>query len=90
MLVSRIGPCKNFFSNVFHVRQGTEYLEVKDYSLCPQDANSLVRRKLYRLAMKTQHHALKAMVFPVVMNGCESWIIKKVEHQRIDVFKLWC
>ena len=33
---------------------------------------------------------VKAMVFPVVMYGCESWTIKKAECQRIDVFKLWC
>ena len=33
---------------------------------------------------------VKAMVFPVVMYGCESWTIKKAEHQRIDVFELWC
>ena len=32
----------------------------------------------------------KAMVFPVVMNGCVSWTIKKPEHQRIDAFELWC
>ena len=33
---------------------------------------------------------VKALVFPVVMYRCESWTIKKAEHQRIDVFKLWC
>ena len=33
---------------------------------------------------------VKAMVFPVVMYGCESWTVKKAEHQRIDAFKLWC
>ena len=33
---------------------------------------------------------LKAMVFPVVMYGCESWTVKKAEHQRIDAFELWC
>ena len=33
---------------------------------------------------------VKAMVFPVVMYGCETWTIKKAEHQRIDAFKLWC
>ena len=33
---------------------------------------------------------VKAMVFPVVMYGCESWTMKKAEHQRIDAFKLWC
>ena len=33
---------------------------------------------------------VKAMVFPVVMYGCESWIVKKAEHRRIDAFELWC
>ena len=40
--------------------------------------------------MLTKVHIAKAMVFPVVMYGCESWTIKKAERQRIDVFKLWC
>ena len=35
-------------------------------------------------------HLVKAMVFPVVMYGCESWTIKKAKHQRIDAFELWC
>ena len=35
-------------------------------------------------------HLVKAMAFPVVMYGCESWTIKKAEHQRIDAFELWC
>ena len=35
-------------------------------------------------------HLVKGIVFPVIMYGCESWTIKKVEHQRIDVFELWC
>ena len=35
-------------------------------------------------------HLVKAMVFPVVMYGCENWTIKKAEHKRIDAFKLWC
>ena len=38
----------------------------------------------------TKVHLVKAMVFPVVMYGCESWTIKKVEHRRIDAFELWC
>jgi len=42
------------------------------------------------ITLPTKVHIIKAMVFPVVMYGCESWTIKKVEHQRIDVFKLWC
>ena len=40
--------------------------------------------------MSTKVHLLKAMVFPVVMYGCESWTIKKAEHRRIDAFELWC
>ena len=40
--------------------------------------------------MPTKVHLIKAMVFPIVMYGCESWTIKKAEHQRIDVFELWC
>ena len=38
----------------------------------------------------TEVHLVKAMVFPVVMHGCESWAIKKAEHWRIDAFELWC
>ena len=40
--------------------------------------------------MPTKIRVVKAMVFPVVMYGCESWTIKKAEHQRIDAFELWC
>ena len=40
--------------------------------------------------MPTKVHLVKAMVFPVVMYGCESWAIKKAEHRRIDSFVLWC
>ena len=40
--------------------------------------------------MATKVHLVKAMVFPVVMYECESWTIKKTEHQRIDAFELWC
>ena len=42
------------------------------------------------ITLLTKVHLVKAMVFPVVMYGCESWTIKKTERQRIDVFKLWC
>ena len=40
--------------------------------------------------MPTKTHLVKAMVFPVVMHGCESWTIKRAECQRIDAFELWC
>ena len=40
--------------------------------------------------LSTKVHVVKARVFPVVMYGCESWTVKKSEHQRIDAFELWC
>ena len=42
------------------------------------------------ITLSTKVRLVKAMVFPVVMDGCESWTIKKAEHRRIDVFELWC
>ena len=42
------------------------------------------------ITLSTKMHIVKAMVSPAVMYGCESWIIKKAEHQRIDAFELWC
>ena len=42
------------------------------------------------ITLPTKIHLVKAMVFPVVMYGCESWTIKKAERQRIDAFELWC
>ena len=42
------------------------------------------------ITLPTKVRLDKAMVFPVVMYGCESWTVKKVEHQRIDAFELWC
>ena len=46
--------------------------------------------KIRDITLPTKVRLVKAMVFPVVMYGCESWTIKKAEHQRIDAFKLWC
>ena len=42
------------------------------------------------ITLPTKVSLVKAMVFPVVMCGCESWTVKKAEHRRIDVFELWC
>jgi len=42
------------------------------------------------ITLPTKVHLIKAMVFPVVMYGCESWTVKKAEHRRIDAFELWC
>ena len=43
-----------------------------------------------KITLPTEVHLVKAMVFPVIMHGCESWTIKKAERQRIDAFELWC
>ena len=50
--------------------------------------NSILKSR--DVTLPTKAHLVKAMVFPVVMNGCESWTIKKAEHGRIDGFELWC
>ena len=52
------------------------------------DLNSVLKNR--NITLPTKGHTVKAMVFPVVTHGCESWTIKKAEHQRIDAFKLWC
>ena len=42
------------------------------------------------ITLPTKVHLVNAMVFPIVMYGCESWTIKKSEHRRVDAFELWC
>ena len=46
--------------------------------------------KIRDITLSTKAHLVKAMVFPVVTYGCESWTVKKAEHRRIDGFELWC
>ena len=46
--------------------------------------------KIRDITLPTEVHLFKPVVFPVVIYGCESWIIKKAEHWRIDAFELWC
>ena len=46
--------------------------------------------KIRDITLLTKVHLAEAMVFPVVMYGCESWTIRKAERQRIDAFELWC
>ena len=52
------------------------------------DLDSMLKSR--DITLLTKVHLVKAMVFPVVMYGCESWTIKKAEHWRIDAFELWC
>ncbi|XP_055434371.1 uncharacterized protein LOC129650185 isoform X5 [Bubalus kerabau] len=56
-------------------------------TLYDQPRHHIKRQRHY---FATKVHLVKAMVFPVIMYGCESWTIKKAEHQRIDAFELWC
>ena len=50
--------------------------------------NSILKSR--DITLPTKVHLVQAMVFPLGMYGCESWIVKKAEHQRIDAFELWC
>ena len=59
----------------------TAAIKLKDAYLCLKSRD---------IILPTKVHLVKAMVFPVVMYGCESWTIKKAEHQRSDAFELWC
>ena len=61
----------------------TERLSMHAFNLC-----SVLKSRDITLLIKV--HLVKAMVFPAVMYGCESWTIKKAECQRIDIFALWC
>ena len=58
----------------------------------PSWAKCFLQAKLTsgNITLPTKVHLVKAMIFPVVMDGCESCTIKKAEHQRIDAFELWC
>ena len=66
--------------------------EIKRHLLLGRKAMSSIDSilKSKDITLPTKFHTVKAMVFPVVMHGCESWIIKKAEHQRIGAFELWC
>ena len=66
--------------------------EIKRHLLLGRKAmtnlDSILKRR--DITLQTNVPIVKAMIFPVVMYGCESWIIKKAEHQRIHAFELWC
>ena len=69
----------------------TAAMKLKDaYSLEEVMTNLDSIFKTRDITLPTKVRLVKAMVFPVVMYGCESWTVKKAEHQRIDAFELWC
>ena len=65
----------------------TAAMKLKDACSLKENLDSILKRDITLL---TKVHLVKAMVFPVVTYGCESWTIKKTEHRRIDAFQLWC
>ena len=66
-------------------------MKLKDvYSLKESYDQPRQHIKKQDITLPTKVHLVKAMVFPVVMYGCESWTVKKAEHRRVDAFELWC
>ena len=67
-------------------------MKIERYLLLGRKAmtNLSIILKSRDITLTTKVHTVKAMVYPVVMYGCESWTIKKAERQRINAFKLWC
>ena len=63
-------------------------MKLKNTCSAMTNLDSILKSRV--ITLPTKFHVVKAMVFPVVMYGCESWTIKKAEHQRIDAFRLWC
>ena len=66
--------------------------EIKRHLLLERKAMTSLENILKNrdITLLTKVHIVKAMVFSVVMYGCESWTVKKAEHRRIDAFELWC
>ena len=65
-----------------------ETSDMKNVSWTKLNIDSILKSR--DITLPTKVHLVKVMVFPVVMYRCESWAIKKAEHQRIDAFELWC
>ena len=84
--------CKGFLSGSKITADGDCSHETKRHLLLGRKAMINLDRilKSRDITLPTKVCLVKAMVFPVVMYGCESWIVKKAEHRRIDAFELWC
>ena len=66
----------------------TAAMKLKNACSLEEKLDSILKSR--DITLPTKVHLIKAMVFPVVMYGCECWTIKKAEHRRIDAFELWC
>ena len=81
----------DYFSGCKITADGECSHEIKRYLLLGRKATNLdCILKSRDIILPTKFCLVKAMVFPVVMYGCESWTIKKAECQRVDAFELWC
>ena len=83
----------DFLSLVSRITTDGDYsLEIKRFLLLGRKAitnlDSVLKSR--DIILPTKVHLIKAMVFPAVMYRCDSWTLKKAEHQRIDAFELWC
>ena len=89
-LLPPIPPSIRVFSNESTLRmRWPEYWSFSfSISLSKEHLDSILKNR--DTTLPTKVHLVKAMVFPVVMYGCETWTIKKAEHRRTDVFELWC
>ena len=83
---------KDFIFLVSKITDGDYSLEIERHLLLGRKAMTNLDSILKSgdITLPTKIHLVKAMVFPVVMYGCENWTIKKAEGQRIDAFELWC
>ena len=91
------GTTENEMVGWYHWLNGYEFeqaLWVGDgqgsLAYCSLRVTELDMTERLNITLPTKVHLVKAMVFPVVMYGCESWTIKKAEHQRTGAFELWC
>ena len=90
--VETVETVANFFGGSKITADGDCSHEIKRHLLLGKkvmtNLDSILRSR--DITLPTKVHLVKAIVFPVVMYGCESWTVKKVEHWRIDAFELWC
>ena len=79
---------KFHIANVFKCHEIRRQLLLSKKVMTNLDKSSVL--KSGDITLPTKVHIVKAMVFPLVIYGCEPWAIKQAEHQRIDAFELWC
>ena len=100
------GPITSWQINGEVMETGADFIFLSPKIIVDSDCSHEIKRRLLLgrkvmtnldsilksrdVTLPTKVRLVKAMVFPVVMYGCESWMVKKAEHQRIDAFELWC